>query len=427
MGGTAEGETDAGTAESTGGGYDVRTVAIAVTAGVFLGGVATGVAFPTLPLLDRVLGISAVLLGVILAANRIARLLMNTPAGSVIDSVGARKPMIAGLFVQGLAPFGYVAGLYTPPVELGVVPAVGSVSAPGLVFVLARACWGVGSAFVFVGAFAVITHVTDREDRGRWTGYMRAGQSLGFPTGLVVGGVLADLFDVATAFLTAGTLAMFAGVIGLLVLPDVTPSGTGRTPLSRLPALVRSVPGVLPIGLANGAIRLLFGVVLLTTAVKYAAVLGLQFDALGAAGVTGLVMGAGVLASSSATVVAGRVSDRLERRELVTLPAFGVLAAGFATLALTPSLRGMFAGVLLVGVGVGGAGPVLLAALGDRSPAGNEGKFGGVYNVFGDVGLSVGPLVAFPAVTAVGYETTYLACSGVAVACLLLVNATLLR
>jgi MFS family permease len=427
MGGTVEGEADAGTDESAGGGYDVRTVAIAVTAGVFLGGVATGVAFPTLPLLDRVLGISAVLLGVILAANRIARLLMNTPAGSVIDSVGARKPMIAGLFVQALAPFGYVAGLYTPPVELGVVPVVGSVSAPGLVFVLARACWGVGSAFVFVGAFAVITHVTDREDRGRWTGYMRAGQSLGFPTGLVVGGVLADLFDVATAFLTAGTLAMLAGVIGLLVLPDVTPSGTGRTPLSRLPALVRSVPGVLPIGLANGAIRLLFGGVLLTTAVKYAAVLGLEFDALGAAGVTGLVMGAGVLASSTATVVAGRVSDRLDRRELVTLPAFGVLAAGFTTLALTPSLRGMFGGVLLVGVGVGGAGPVLLAALGDRSPAGSEGKFGGVYNVFGDVGLSLGPLVAFPAVTAVGYETTYLACAGVAVACLLGVNATLLR
>lgn len=427
MGGHAEVESEPETAESAAAGYDVRTVAIAVTAGVFLGGVATGVAFPTLPLLDRVLGISAVLLGVILAANRIARLLMNTPAGSVIDRVGARKPMIAGLFVQGLAPFGYVAGLHTPTVELGVLPVVGSVSAPGLVFVLARACWGVGSAFVFVGAFAVITHVTEPDDRGRWTGYMRAGQSLGFPTGLVIGGVLADLFDIQTAFLTAGTLALLAGVMGLLVLPEVTPSGSGRTPLRRLPALVRSTPGVLPIGLANGAVRLLFGGVLLTTAVKYAAVLGLQFDALGAAGVTGLVMGAGVLASSAATVVSGRASDRLDRRELATLPAFGVLAAGFGLLALTPSLAGMFGGVVLVGVGVGGAGPVLLAALGDRSPSGSEGKFGGVYNVFGDVGLSVGPLVAFPAVTTVGYETTYLACAGVAVTCLLLVNATLLR
>jgi MFS family permease len=420
----AESEVDSGRAT-----YDVRTVAVAVTSGVFLGGVATGVAFPTLPLLDRVLGISAVMLGVILAANRIARLLMNTPAGSFIDRVGARKPMIAGLFVQGLAPFGYVVGLNTPTVGLGTFPVVGSVSAPGLVFVVARAFWGVGSAFVFVGAFAVITHVTEREDRGRWTGYMRAGQSLGFPTGLVVGGVLADLFDVQTAFLTAGTLAMLAGVIGLLVLPDVAPSGTGRTALRRLPSLVRATPGVLPIGVANGAIRLLFGGVLLTTAVKYAAVLDLNLGevGLGAAGVTGIVMGAGVLASSAATVVAGRVSDRLDRRELATLPAFGVLAAGFATLALVPTLAGVFGGVLLVGAGVGGAGPVLLAALGDRSPAGSEGKFGGVYNVFGDMGLSIGPLVAFPAVTSIGYETTYLTCAGVGVVCLLLVNATLLR
>jgi MFS family permease len=406
--------------------YDVRTVALAVTAGVFLGGVATGVAFPTLPLLDRVLGISAVLLGVILAANRIARLLMNTPAGGVIDRVGARKPMIAGLFVQGFAPFGYVAGLHTPAVEVAVIPVLGSVSAPGLVFVLARALWGVGSAFVFVGAFAVITHVTERADRGRWTGYMRAGQSLGFPTGLVVGGVLADVYSIQTAFLVAGTLAVSAGVVGLLVLPDVAPSGTGRTPLRRLPTLVRSVPGVFPIGLANGSVRLLFGGVLLTTAVKYAAVLGLDLVSLGAAGVTGLVMGAGVLASSAATVVFGRVSDRLDRRELATLPAFGVLASGFGLLALVPTLAGMLGGVLLVGAGVGGAGPVLLAALGDRSPAGSEGKFGGVYNVFGDVGLSIGPLAAFPAVEAVGYTTTYLVCAGVAVACLLLINATLL-
>jgi MFS family permease len=413
---------------TTEGDYDVRTVAIAVTAGVFLGGVATGVAFPTLPLLDSILGISAVLLGVILAANRIARLLMNAPAGGIIDRFGPRKPMIIGLFVQGIAPFGYVVGVYTPPIELAVLPVVGGVSAPGLVFVLARALWGVGSAFVFVGAFAVITHVTEATDRGRWTGYMRAGQSLGFPAGLVIGGVLTDIFDVETAFLTAGVLAMFAGVIGLLVLPDVSATGTTRTPLRRLPSLFSSTAGVLPIGVANGVVRLLFGGVLLTTAVKYAVVLGLTVETLGmgAAGVTGLVMGAGVLAASGATVITGRISDRLNRRELATLPAFGVLAVGFGVLAVVPTLLGMLGGVILVGLGVGGTGPVLLAALGDRAPSGSEGKFGGMYNIFGDVGLSVGPLVAFPAVTTIGYEMTYQLCAVVAIICLVLVNATLL-
>jgi MFS family permease len=406
--------------------HSVRTVAIAVTAGVFLGGVATGVAFPTLPLLDRLLGISAVMLGVILAANRIARLVMNTPAGQVIDERGARRPMIAGLFVQGLAPFGYVVGLYTPPVDLATLPVVGTVSAPGLVFVLARAFWGVGSAFVFVGAFAIITGVTTEETRGTWVGYMRGGQSLGFPAGLVVGGVLTDVFDVQTAFLTAGTLALIAGAVAFVVLPDVRAAAGARVPLRELPALARSTPGVVPIGVANGTIRLLFGGVLLTTAVKYAAELRLEVGVLTAAGVSGLVMGGGVVVASASTVISGRLSDRVERRAVVTLPAFALLAAGFAALALVPSFVGVAAGVALVGAGTGGSGPALLATLGDIAPTGETGKFGGLYNVFGDIGLSIGPLVAFPAVAAVGYGATYLACAGLAVGCLLLVNATLL-
>jgi MFS family permease len=411
---------------SSSGGTDVRTVALAVTAGVFLGGVATGVAFPTLPLLDRVLGLSAVMLGVILSANRLARLAMNTPAGSVIDSLGARRPMVAGLFVQGLAPFGYVAGLHTPTVELGVVPVLGSVSAPAVVFVLARASWGVGSAFVFVGAFAIITGVTVEGNRGKWTGYMRGGQSLGFPTGLVVGGVVADVFDIQTAFLVAGTLAMAAGVFGWLVLPDVRSSASQRTSLRDLPGIARSIPGVVPVGIANGGIRLLFGGVLLTTAVKYAAALEVETVGLTAAGVSGLVMGVGVLASSGATIASGRISDALEVRALVTLPAFGLLAAGFGLLAFVTSLAGLVAGVVLVGVGVGSAGPALLATLGDLSPADEVGKLGGLYNVFGDVGLSLGPLLALPAVEAVGFTVTYSVSALVAVACLLLVNATLL-
>lgn len=431
QGGDADGTPNAPTAGSgpdggDSGDHSVRTVAVAVTGGVFLGGVATGVAFPTLPLLDQVLGISAVMLGVILAANRIARLVMNTPAGQVIDERGARTPMIAGLFVQGLAPFGYVVGLYTPAVDLTTLPVVGTVSAPGLVFVLSRAFWGVGSAFVFVGAFAIITGVTTESTRGKWTGYMRGGQSLGFPAGLVVGGVLTDVYDVRTAFLVAGTLALLAGVVAVVVLPDVRASAGARVPLRELPALARSTPGVVPIGVANGTIRLLFGGVLLTTAVKYAAELELTAGSLTAAGVSGLVMGGGVVVASVATVVSGRLSDRVDRRALVTLPAFGLLAAGFAALAFVPSFLGVAAGVALVGAGTGGSGPALLATLGDIAPAGETGKFGGLYNVFGDIGLSIGPLIAFPAVAAVGYGATYLACAGLAVGCLLLVNATLL-
>jgi MFS family permease len=399
---------------------EVRTVALAVIAGVFFGGIATGVAFPTLPLLDDLLGINAVMLGVILSANRFARLPMNAPAGTVVDRVGARRPMIAGLFVQGLAPFGYVLGLYVPDGTLVVAPGVGAVSNAAAVFLLARMSWGVGSAFVFIGAFTTVTSVTTEDNRGRWLGYMRGGQSLGFPTGLVVGGVVSDLVSFEAAFLLAGVLAAVAGIVAYRVLPDVRPETDGRTRLRDIPWMVRREPRVLPIGVGNATIRFVFGGVLLATAAKYAEAAGVRLSTLEATGVSGVVLAVGVLAASGATVLAGRVSDGLSDRALLLFPTFGAMSVGLAVLAFRPTLGGMFLGAALVGVGTGGSGPTLLATLGDVTPGDEVGRMGGVYNVLGDVGLTLGPLVAVPMVDVwLGFEATYAACAGGVVLALL--------
>ncbi|WP_254538556.1 MFS transporter [Halomarina litorea] len=403
-------------------GYDVRKVSLAVVAGVFFGGIATGVAFPTLPLLDDLLGISAVMLGLILSANRFARLPMNAPAGTIIDRVGSRRPMIVGLFVQGLAPFGYLAGLRVPSGTAADLPLVGPVSNAAVVFLLARAMWGVGSAFVFIGAFATVTHVTDRSNRGKWLGYMRGGQSLGFPTGLVVGGLVSDLLSVEAAFLLAGVLAGVAGVVGYLVLPDVRPETDRRTRLRDVPQMVRDEPRVVPIGVGNMTLRFIFGGVLLATVAKYAESTGVSVSALDAAGISGLVLGVGVVAASGATVVTGRVSDGLDNRAVLLLPTFVAIATGLTVLAGVPTLSGLFVGAALIGAGTGGAGPVLMATLGDITPGDEVGRMGGVYNVMGDVGLSLGPVLAVPMVDGwFGFATTYALCAA-AVVCTLLVS-----
>ena len=407
---------------------EVRTVALAIIAGVFFGGVATGVAFPTLPLLDDLLGISAVMLSIILSANRIARLFMNTPAGSIIDRLGARKPMIAGLFTQALAPFGYVVGLHTPPTTIATLPVIGDVSAAGVVFVLARAFWGFGSAFVFIGAFATITYVTTQSNRGRWIGLMRGGQSLGFPTGLMMGGILTDLVSVQAAFLTAGILALLAGTVAAIVLPDVAPETDERgAKLRQIPALIRERPSVLPIGFGNFTLQFLWGGIVLTTLVRYADLHGMELSVLGAAGVSGVVMGAGVVTSGITTVLSGRLSDRLENRALITVPSFLVLAVGFAVI-LVPTIEMLFAGIIGIGIGIGGAAPALLAILGDMTPGDEVGRMAGVFNVMGDIGLSLGPLVAIPAVDLwFGYRLTYILCGLLVLSCLVVVSVPLLR
>ncbi|OLZ42138.1 MFS transporter [Natrinema saccharevitans] len=409
---------------------EIRTIALAVIAGVFFGGVATGVAFPTLPLLDEKLVISAVMLSVILSANRIGRLFMNTPAGTIIDQYGARTPMIFGLFTQALAPFGYIVGLKTPPTHLGTVPLLGDVSLPGLVFVLARLFWGVGSAFVFIGAFATITYVTTADNRGRWVGYMRGGQSLGFPTGLVVGGVLTDLASMQTAFLAAGVLALVAGIVATLVLPDVHGGADGgrAAKLREVPALLAGNPTVVLIGYGNFAVRFLWGGIILSTLARYASDYGLELSALGAAGISGIVMGLGVITSGSMTIVTGWISDMVSDRTLLTVPAFLAMGAGFLVIAYVPTIEALLGAIVLVGAGMGSAAPALLAIMGDLTPGDELGRMGGVYQVMGDVGLSLGPLVAIPAVDLwFGYQLTYVLCAALVFSCLTIVSLPLLR
>ncbi|NHX35368.1 MULTISPECIES: MFS transporter [Halolamina] len=393
----------------------VPVVVGAVIAGVFFGGVGGGVAFPTLPTLGTVLGISSFVVGMILSVNRFTRLLLNTPAGQVLDRLGTRRPMLVGLVLQGLVPFGYVVAL-----DPGAIPL-----SSAAIFFLSRALWGVGSAFVFVGAFTTVTHVTTAENRGKWVGYMRGGQSLGFPAGLILGGILTDLYGYSEAFAAAGVAGLFAAFVAFVVLPNVEGSASTTTRLRDLPAVVRADARVLGIGATNLAVRFLYAGILLSTVVLYTREFDIGLGSLASTGVSGIVMAISVLAMSVTTLVVGRLSDTLSSRTYTVIPALGLLAGGFALLALVPSVESTVVGVALVGIGVGGTGPPLMAYLGDIAPGGDVGKLGGVYNVFGDLGSTIGPLVALPFASVVGMRIEYLVCAGLAVLTATMVLATL--
>jgi MFS family permease len=397
--------------------YAVPTIVGSLIAGVFFGGVGGGVAFPTLPTLNAVLGISPLIVGVILSANRFTRLVMSTPAGQIIDRLGTRKPMIAGFFLQGTPPFGYILGLHPE-----YVPWLGSVE----IFIVARVLWGIGAAFVFVGAYSTVVRVTTEANRGKWIGYFRGGQSLGFPTGLIMGGLLTDIYSYEIAFGTAGVLGLLAMVVAVLVIPDLAISVDEPARFREVPTIVRSDPRIFVIGTVNFTVRLLFSGILLSTIVLYTDVNDIGIGAFSSVGVSGVIMGISILFASFTTVVSGNISDRLNNRILVTLPSLAAFAFGFGLLSAVPTLLATLCGVACIGLGLGGTNPPLLAYLGDISPQKDTGKIGGVYNAFGDIGSSFGPLIALPMAERVGYRAGYLVCAGLVVLVSLFVARTLL-
>jgi MFS family permease len=392
----------------------VGAVAGSFVVGIFLPSVAGGITFPALPRLELVLGLSPAVVGLIVATADGARLLSNAPVGSLLDRVGTRRPLVVGFLLLGVSPFGYALGM-----DPGAIPVD-----PAVVFVIAQCATGLGSALVLVGGYAMITDITTPENRGRWLGYMLGSYALGFPIGLVVGGVVGDVYGLREMFLLGGVLSLTSVPVIVVIVPDRSPAVDRNGDIRKIPALVRADRRLAAIGTVNGILSFLSRA-FLTTVVMFTAELGLELGGLGDMGVTGFLLALVTLAAAGSTLVAGRYSDPFDDRLTLVLPSLCVMAVGFVTVAAVPTVTGIVAGGIVAAAGGGAVGPVLKAYLGDISPPGDVAKLGGAYNVFGDLGSILGPIVALPAASRVGFDAVFVGCAVLSAVALALVVRTL--
>lgn len=371
-----------------------RSVVLAVVLSTFFVGFGGGVIFPILPNLQSILGISPFLVGLILSANRLTRILANGPAGSLIDRIGTRTPFVVGLLVEGLATVGYVIALQAPH--------------PAAWFLFSRVLWGVGSAFVFATAYTIAADVSTGGSRGTSMGVIRGGMILGFPTGLVLGGVVSDAASESTAFAVAAAFALFASALGYWLVPE-THVSTRRTAVKPW-ELDTSAPTVLA-GVVNFGVFFAYLGALFATLVLYVDVIDVAVWGYGPQGTSGILMAVTVLAAAACTVGGGRLSDQLAVRTPV-LGAFLVVAfAGFLTLAVADSLPVLVLACVLVGAGQGGSNGPLMALLADLTPTDRMGRAMGTNNVLGDLGGALGPMVSLPLIDVVGFAPIYVACA----------------
>jgi MFS family permease len=384
-----------------------RSVVLAVVASTFFVGFGGGVIFPILPNLGEVLGISAFMVGAILAANRWTRLVANAPAGVLVDRIGTRKPFIAGLAIEGVATFGYVVALLAAHPSLWFLPDV-----PEAWFMVARVMWGVGSALVFATAYTITADVSDSGSRGTSMGIVRAGITFGFPAGLVLGGVVSETYGNAEAFVLAAAFAGLASIIAYFVVPEthVEERDSSVKPWD----LELTVPA-LTVGLVNFGLYFAYVGVLFSTLVIYLQVEALTISATafgydleyGAQGTSGMLMAVSVLAGAVFTIVGGALSDSVGARVPILVLFLVTACVGFAVLTVAPSLPAVVLACALIGAGQGGVGGPLTALLADLTEEDRMGRAMGTNNVLGDVGGGLGPMIAVPFAETIGFEVMY--------------------
>jgi len=379
---------------------DGETLVIgAVLISTFFIGFGGGVIYPILPNLGAVLGISPFLVGLILSANRFSRLLANAPAGGLVDRIGTRTPFVVGMFVQGFATFGYVVALVAP--------------VPEAWFMLARILWGVGSALVFATAYTIAADVSTGGSRGASMGLMRGGVLFGFPTGIVIGGIVSEVAGTLTAFLVATAFAFAASVFAYVSVPE-THVEAGQNNSVKPWDVNTSLPA-LTVGAVNFAVLFVYIGALFATLVLFLGQNQLSVFGFDAQGSSGVFMGLTVVAAGASMYVGGTISDRRQSRVPTLLCFLAATSIGFILLAVADSNRTLAVACLCIGVGQGGTSGPLMALLGDLVPEDEMGRAVGTNNVFGDIGGGFGPMVTLPLIDSIGFWPIYLACAALPV------------
>jgi MFS family permease len=221
---------------------------------------------PLAPTFADELALSGVEAGMILAAASLAALVVAFPLGLLADRLGARQVTIASAALFTLATFGQ--GLADEFWSLLLARA-----AFGVAF---GALWGAGASWL-----------SDSLTEQRRAGALAAAATvagLGFTTGPVLAGVLADRYDTGTPFLVVGVAA--ALVTAFLVVAG--PAATGKVTRQRLretlaaarrdELVLAGIAIIVLIGLVGGGINLLVPLQLRENGVS-AGEIGLLFSA----------------------------------------------------------------------------------------------------------------------------------------------------
>ena len=335
----------------------------------FLIAIGFGVMSPVLPIYARTFGVSSFLIGLVVSSLSILRLATMPLSGRLLRYVGPRELAITGNMLIAFTTF-----------MIGIADSYWGI-------LLWRGLSGFGSAMYGVSSMALLFAVVPSHLRGRASAISGGGFVLGGVAGPALGGLIADISIHAPFFFYAATLTI-AGVVMVVFLP--------RTPIQQRQQLRDTT-----IGLADLVRDRRFRAVMVVN-------FGTGWQSYGVRAMlvplfvvevlhrtttwTGIAFAVAAIAQACCLPLTGWGTDRLGRRFM--LLAGGLLTAAMSVgLALTGSFLGLVIIMCVYAVGTSASGSAAQAMLADTVPVSARSGLAG-YQMAGDIGAIIGPLVA---------------------------------
>ncbi len=335
----------------------------------FFVAVGFGVMVPVLPVFARNFGVTQFLVGAVISAFALMRLVTSPGVSWLNQRIGERTVLGIGMFI--VAASSAAAGLATSYWQL----------------LLMRGLGGIGSAMFTVAAMSLLLRAVGPGQRGRASALYSSGFLIGGMAGPAIGGLFASISLTAPFFFYAGTL-LVAGIVGLTMLSG-KPADDLRT-AAKPPASLRSA---ISDRRYQAALWTMFAQGWQSMGVRSALIPVLIVETLGRPpSWTGISFAVAAVAQTAALGPVGRAVDTTGRRPLMITA--GVIT-GLSALAMPFAPNIWILTVVLCVYGVGSAmhSTAPTAAVGDVV-GGRGGTPIAVFQMTGDIGAIIGPLAA---------------------------------
>jgi len=360
-----------------------REISVLVAASFFVA-VGFGIVLPAIPVFARTFGVNNAAIGLIVSMFAITRFASGLISGKLVDLFGERAVFSSGVFMVAL--FVFLAGMATSYNQL-------------LFF---RAAGGLGSSMFSVAAGSVIMRSVDDEHRGRAQSVYNGAFLVGGVSGPAIGGLL-SLISLRAPFFAYSAMLMVSGIVAHFFLKGEKIGKQEKDLDTSAHTSVREALAMKPYRIALALVFIVNWVVFGMRASIMPVFVTEELHSTTA--VVGYGFALSAIFQGALLMRGGRLSD-LKGRRFASVTGSTVALVGVIVLTLAVHPWMYLVAMSIIGVGGAYLSTTPSSIVGDII-RGRGGQVIAIFQMAGDAGMIVGPLVIGALSDAYSYRTAF--------------------